>query len=224
MKEMRAEILAMQQQFDEDELNPYHNAEHAAEVADRLEVLLKKLNLEAWRADVLRVAALFHDFGHSGRTMRDANDGLTNEEYAAVQADAYAKQKGFSVYQRILLQGEIIGTTFGNAEVKPETYEEKTLAIADIGGFSKSWDKWIAESAAVLKETPLEARSKTIDEWLVGRAKFLDWATSRMTTEANVLWGKDLEIQKKCVAAAHTPGHERRRVVEELITPLLNQH
>lgn len=179
MQEMRQEIDLMLEAVDREVGNAYHNRHHAHEVAQRSLLLLDRLEIKVPVCDrqVVEIAALFHDYrvGHPDMRRKIAQEGLTAEEYAAIYADLYARKKGFSVYQRILLQGLIIGTSHGKNNVWPATDLEKVIALADIGGFSKPWPKWIQDCTGNMLEYTPEQRPKTLQQWALAEMAFLSY-------------------------------------------------
>jgi hypothetical protein len=188
--------------YDNVRRNRYHNAEHAEEVVMRTRGLVRRIKgFDSNDQKLMIIAAALHDLGHSGTTKRSAPDGLSNEEYTAALADQILSAHKFSVRQRVQMYGLIIGTTFGNPSVKPETKMEKVLSIADVGGFTKQWTQWVEESSFVLHETPVAERPATIEEWLHGRLKFLAWIESRLSElpEVEKYWRPYLEEKKQKV-------------------------
>ncbi len=222
-------ILEMQRrQYDDVRRNKYHNAEHASEVINRVKAIFARDNgIKPNVQRLIRIAAAFHDLGHSGKTLRKAADGLSNEEYAAVLADQWIVDTKIklSVNQRVKLYALIIGTTFGNHAIKPETKAEQILAIADIGGFVNSWEWWVKESALVLKEISKSQRPKTMEEWLNGRLAFLDHIDARLAAVKGFNHGyymKAAEKRKIVTELLAGRGAEYRDVIEKVIRPELN--
>ncbi len=192
-------VLHQRVAFDDVKRNRYHNAEHAEEVVMRTRGLVRRIKgFDANDQKLMLIAAALHDLGHSGTTLRQASDGLSNEEYTAVLADQILVAHKFSVRQRVQMYGLIMGTTFGNPSIKPETKMEKVLSIADVGGFTKPWTQWVEESSFVLHETPIAERPTTIEEWLQGRLKFLAWIESRLNElpEVAKYWRAHLEEKR----------------------------
>ncbi len=177
--------------------NPYHNSVHAFEVFDRTEALTSELLLSPGDTQLLLIAALFHDFDHCGTTIRKDGTGLTNEEVAASHADAFAQEIGLNLEQRKLLYQLIISTTYGDAQIIPVTKMEKILCFADISGFTKSLDEWLDETIRVLKEIPKQHWPKTIEEWVIKKIEFLDWAQKRAPAGIGAHWFGSLEEKLK---------------------------
>jgi hypothetical protein len=222
-KDIKNEVIGKLKEIDSVRKNPYHNAEHAIEVLGRARKLMEKIILPLSRRQIVELSALFHDYDHCGRTHRFEPDGLSNEEYACLHADKYAKSIGFSVHQRILVQGLIIGTTFGNPQIGPKTELEKLLAIADVGGFEKSFEKWIEDSANVLKEVPIEKRPASAVEWLNNALNFINWIKERITPEAQKYWGKGLEEKEKIISQLiQSPEGENMNIINSKVLPLIS--
>ena len=228
MKGIEDEFLARLEGIDAKEKHPYHNADHTREVLDRTkEILAFEPEIPAPEAQAAQFAALFHDFRHTGKTLRQAPDGLSNEQLASIIADHHAKAKGFSLSQRVLSRGIILGTTFGNPSIKPETRLERIVAMADIGGFRKPWDDWVEESARVLQEADPATRPKDLAAWLKGRKGFLTgFIRPRLEAlpPAKQAWEKELkdkeDIVDRLIAGDTGPDLEAvRKHIEPLLQP-----
>lgn len=213
-QEIRDRLVA----YDQKHPNAYHNSLHAESVLQRVKELIGLAQLSEYEAQTIRVSALFHDAEHSGAALRQ--DGWTNEEAAALAADQYLKDKGFSLYQRLLARGHIIGTRFPDGT--PFTPGERLLAIADVGGFKDSWAEGVQESARVLQEVSPQKRQQSLTDWLAGRKMFLQHVRLRMTPEAERLWGERFEervrIVDRLIADNNAPEMD---VVRKEIGPLL---
>ncbi|PJE75690.1 hypothetical protein COV04_03775 [Candidatus Uhrbacteria bacterium CG10_big_fil_rev_8_21_14_0_10_48_11] len=242
---MKEELFALQASADEGHKNPYHNEGHGRDVDKRFETLLATFDLPNWQRAAYRLIPATHDLYHSGEMKRVADDGLSNEEIAAVAGDGFAEEKGFSPYQRAILYGGNIGSTFGNPEVHPETTIEKVFALADVGGFTKTWDDWIEESGNVLAEQSAEKHITSPKEWLNSQQAFIEYCegllddvrketlgNNRMITVLSN-WGRHLEEKKRTVEtllglAAKEDGsetkHQRWSAVKEYILPFLNKN
>lgn len=213
-------------EFEKERKHFYHNSEHLTEVVGRTDSLLSKLSgIEAGQRQLILIAAAFHDFGHAGKTHREAEDGLTNEEFSALHADAFAESVGLSVRQRVELYALIIGTTFGNKDIKPETRSEKILAIADIGGFTKSWEGWVMESADVLMEEDDATWPKDTKEWLERRLLFIAHIQKRLDElpDVKALWQVHLDDKRTTVEALiQNPNDPRMRPVNDHVALILS--
>lgn len=227
-KAIEDEFLARLADIDAKEKHPYHNADHTKEVSDRTkEILAFEPGIAVPEAQAAQFAALFHDFRHTGKTLRQAPDGLSNEQLASIIADHHAKAKGFSLNQRVLIRGIILGTTFGNPNIKPETHLERIVAMADIGGFRKSWNDWVEESARVLQEADPATRPKDLAAWLKGRKGFLTgFIRPRLEAlpSAKQAWENELrekeDIVDRLIAGESGPDLDAvRKHIEPLLQP-----
>ena len=115
--------------------------------------LARAARLDPICAQILELAALFHDYGHAGNTYRQLvptalRSDLSNEEYSALRADEIVGER-LNVQQRVALQGLILATSFGQANLEripepiretayrpyqPTTKLEMLLAFADVAG------------------------------------------------------------------------------------------
>lgn len=176
-------------------LYPYHNVGHTREVIERVTELATHVTppLSAEDVDLITRAATFHDYGHCGQTIRQtcprevARRDLSNEEYAA----EVAAERLSSVYndgQLAQLRNLILATSFGQANpqfqfyrpYKPETLLEKTLALADIGGFINGFAAWVAESLRVLQEADMSGLPTDFESWQKGRRGFLGYIRGKL--------------------------------------------
>jgi hypothetical protein len=202
----RRHIIAQLVQKEKQEgRHSYHNINHALAVYGGVEELLtiKKMlgerriiqesSFAPYEEQVLYLAALFHDW-------------VSDEKESAIAFDRFLREKHFSLYQRILGQGLIMGTTYPRRnstqnnrkeqrDYTPQTDMEKILAIADLSGYKLSWEEWIDESGRVLQEGT--ARPKTLIEWMRNQMLFLEYVINRQTPESLVYWGLQLDEKKK---------------------------
>jgi hypothetical protein len=115
-----AAALHFQADFDSRQRNPYHNLEHAIMVYTRVNELLRRCDFPQSISQAIRFAAICHDLGHCGLTLRQnwphAKDGLSNEEFSVYLAESFTSTREFGWSLRILIKGLIIGTTFGNPQ------------------------------------------------------------------------------------------------------------
>jgi len=184
----------------------YHNTHHALDVYESVEELLmiKKLlgerkiiqegTFPPYEEQILYFAALFHDW-------------VSDEKESAIAFDRFLRERHFSLYQRILGQGLIMGTTYPRKNLPrkedkerdytPQTDMEKILAIADLSGYKRTWEEWIDESLRVLQEG--STRPKTLLEWLKNQFAFLQYVLSRQTPESLVAWGLQLDEKTRKV-------------------------
>lgn len=128
----------------------YHNFSHGCSVYAFTKFLLDLLSLEGDERHVTECGALLHDFGHCGSSIRQLvvpESQLSNEEYACCEIDTLVSEV-FSTGYRLLLQGIILGTSFGqnNRPVSDVLYRpyrsvtlwERIVALADVSvGFAE---------------------------------------------------------------------------------------
>lgn len=160
-------------------INTYHNPGHIQDVLDAVDLILKNLRICIPEREklLLRLAALFHDEKHPGYdTRRVPYRHLSDEEYAAIEADKVARPY-FTVPERKILQDLILATTtFGP---KAETYKaskvlEKIMVLADVFSFNEGFDTWLEKSAAVYQELKPDFRPQTVDDFKQKQLNFLD--------------------------------------------------
>ncbi len=178
----RLKISALSRIREECDVNPYHNSQHIELVLKTIDTIIQNLSekISQREATLLRLAALYHDFGHPGKTIRSTvnrdipRKDLSNEEYAALIADQDL-QNHLTAKERLDLQGLILATTFGQAEkpYKPTTKLERLLAFADIGNFIEGFDAWLINNRDVIKETDPEKRPKNMIEFIKTRLAFI---------------------------------------------------
>jgi len=147
-----------------------------------------------YEEQILYFAALFHDW-------------VSDEKESAIAFDRFLRKRHFSLYQRILGQGLIMGTTYPRKNLPrkedkerdytPQTDMEKILAIEDLSGYKRTWEEWIDESLRVLQEG--STRPKTLLEWLKNQFAFLQYVLSRQTPESLVAWGLQLDEKTRKV-------------------------
>lgn len=183
--------------------NPYHNKQHMEEVAQNIEELLNNLNdpnLFNNKQKLLIIeAALRHDDGHSGNTFRQevSGDNLSNEEYAValLKQDLQGKLEEDDLKY---IEGNILATTFGQNDMsklpkdsyfrsyKAETPSQKLLALADISGFTKGWEKYMDTSLLIFQESPKNI-PRNIDEWLMVQQRFISFYISPLLAKVEDL-------------------------------------
>ncbi|MBT6068507.1 HD domain-containing protein [Candidatus Peregrinibacteria bacterium] len=234
----------------DDPAHPYHNIPHTREVVENTKKLLALYEDEDGNplpkhiSQVVILAALFHDLEHCGKTIKQAESGLSNEQHAVLTADGILEAYGFSVWQRVLFQGLIIGTSFDdrtNEELpegmrpsdkpKPETRLEEIVAIADLaaGALSEDLEEFMGKTAAVFAEKDNSKKPTSVQDWLNKMCGFWGYLRSRFTPEAEQVWGgiadtrgAVLTLLKDDEGARKAPEHaEFMRLVHEKIVPVL---
>ena len=171
-------------------VNQYHNRQHTEQVIQCCEILAKSTKLSLEDQQLLILAALFHDFGHSGTRRRQHTDNvqrndISNEEFACIEADERLAEK-LSVLQRIELQGLILATSFGQQDpdisdpaekamilrhYAPHSKLEHILALADIGRFILGFKAYLNGSLFFIQEANLISLSFT--QWCQNEINFL---------------------------------------------------
>lgn len=233
MQKLLKEIADLLKKEDEKKHLPYHNSRHTLEgVLPRTQEALRVLQppVSIWEQQALQIAAGFHDYKHSGRAIRKADEemspeeadairaegGLSNEEVAANAADVFAKEKGLSVKQRVLIYGAIIGTTFGNPTIQPQTRLEKILAVADRAGYASTTnEEWMRESVNVLRERRVAERPQSMLDVLRGQEIFLERFSlfEQAPAELQEKWGDS--YREKLAHARGLREHLEQRGLEE---------
>jgi len=205
-----AELLIAQVLADLGDLkHPYHTRWHTEEVLLCFNLLVENAEVPV-NAYVGKMAALFHDHSHCGRTYRQLDDQITgsdlsNEEFAAFVADSFLKSD-LSVRERLELQGLILATSFGQAnaatlpnvpgvvlrrDYTPTTPTEKLLAFADIGRFMLGSSHHLNGALKMLEESGKIPES--FDAWLKGEKGFLGYVQMRFDQVKPLL--KDSGVQ-----------------------------
>lgn len=178
--------------------NKYHNKQHAEDVATNLQTLLANLentNLFSDKIKLLLVeCALRHDDGHSGNTFRQdvfsdddlISDDLSNEEYAVILLEEDFRGK-LNIEDINFMVAHILATSFGQNDIskfpknkehyyrsyEPKTDSQKLLALADVMGFNKGWDKWVEDSFCLYEESK-QSVPDNVDEWIKRQKNFVN--------------------------------------------------
>lgn len=173
-----------------DTANLYHNRHHTEQVIQCCKIMAKSTKLPPEDQQLLILAALFHDFGHSGTRLRQYTDhvqrtDISNEEFACIAADERLAKK-LSLSQRIELQGLILATSFGQQDpdisnpaekariqrnYAPYSKLEHILALADIGRFILGFEAYLDGSLSFLQESNLHSLRFT--QWCQNEINFL---------------------------------------------------
>lgn len=172
--------------------NAYHDAEHARQVIDRTEQLIKtsRVRVTRDRARSLFIAAAYHDAEHPGVARRPHPQNFSVEQHSAGLADAYAREHGLSLRQRVEANADIISTTFWDGKIKPFTQSEQILHLADLGGYMESLPEWLEQSLSVSTENAKAATKsdyvkawldepdfdKAVRQWIAGQGAFIKYA------------------------------------------------
>lgn len=152
--------------------NAYHNHEHTKDVERRFLELAEMLDLRPREIQLGRIAALFHDDGHCGDTIRqDSVRGsyISNEEYAAYVATENLKDlEGFTEDDITFVQSAILSTSFGQADPDhpyQRNYDahhpvESLLKFADVASFIDGADAAYEDSKKLQAEGVLPHMSQ----------------------------------------------------------------
>jgi hypothetical protein len=135
---------------------------------------------------------------------------MSNEEFAAKVADNHL-ESALSVRQRLVLQGLILSTSFGQANpanlpdvegvilqrnYTPKTDLEKLIAFADIGRFILGPNHHLDGSLKMLEE--LGNIPQSFDTWLAGEKGFLKYIQIRFDQIKTILGDEGVKfIQTK---------------------------
>lgn len=183
--------------------NPYHNYQtHFASVMDRTHLLLEMRSYPKIIKQAMLVAALGHDIGHPGSTLRknakkplqreELGTQVSNEWVSGCMVDNAIGIYGFSVGARLCIFSAIQATTFGDPTFRiPNHPLAHLIACADIAP-SVGVLEWFEQGILVLEETPIKERPRDYPDWLEGRRKFVEFIKSRMTPNAWIAWGTNL--------------------------------
>lgn len=157
----------------------YHNKKHAEEVVQNMRDLLNNLAKPDLFTDIEKAllveCAWRHDDGHAGHKDRQdiADDGLINEEYAVKLLNDELLVKLDAKYLEFM-EENILATAVGPGDQNNrETPAHKLLALADVGGFTKSFEEWVDDGMRLLDETP-----PVPFDWIAQREKFVDYLTT----------------------------------------------
>ena len=176
----------------------YHNVPHDFDVTENgmrsIREIIKTIKLPLSEIQIYILAHFAHDLGHCGRTLRQLDPetderiadkdryttGLSNEAHSVALTDQFLKAAGFSIRQRLVFQGMVMGTTFFDIKKAhlltpeekpiPHTLLERMLSINDLaaGTLMGSEDEFLDRSlAALFDEKPKKVWPKNIDEWIL---------------------------------------------------------
>ncbi|MDR3612649.1 MAG: hypothetical protein P4L53_03730 [Candidatus Obscuribacterales bacterium] len=221
--------------------NAYHNVKHSVTVFDRLDTVLAKTSYPAVVMQALQLAALAHDLAHPGATLRrdaiikpalpELGNDVSNERVSGLLLDQFLALRGVDVQIRAMAFVLIQATTFG-AAVEIHTDIERMLAIADIAP-SGSFIEWVYESLAVERESPVEKRPSSLEEWIVRRLAFTNFIQTRLLS-VGVEVGNRLpyriyttnlgEIRRVLFEVQQGVNPAMAKVLEAIVTPILSKH
>lgn len=145
--------------------NPYHNKEHILFVFSfsmfLFDLYKKELKLTNKDKHILGVAALFHDYNHSGGKLKDDE----NIELAIEGLKKFIKDNSI-----VINEDEIINiikcTEFPHKDIELNELQKIIRDADTVGGITSNWLNIICALSAELK--------KTLYEWIPFQIKFLD--------------------------------------------------
>lgn len=145
--------------------NDYHNNEHMINVFNNAMMLFEhykdEYNLITYHKLVLGLAALFHDFNHSGGELTDKE----NIELALVALKEFLKTINKSdLYDDI--KNIIIATEFPHLDIELDILQKIIRDADTMGGIIEGWQSVVSNLASEY--------NKSLEEFIPSQIKFLD--------------------------------------------------
>ena len=145
--------------------NDYHNTEHMMNVFNNSMLLFnhyeKEYGLEPYHKLVLGLAALFHDFNHSGGKLVDKE----NIKLALVALQEFLNEIGkLDLYDDI--ENIIIATEFPHLDMELDILQKIIRDADTMGGIIEGWQSVVSNLASEY--------NKTLVEFIPSQIKFLD--------------------------------------------------
>ena len=145
--------------------NDYHNTEHMINVFNNSMLLFnhyeKEYQLEPYHKLVLGLAALFHDFNHSGGKLVDKE----NIKLALVALQEFLNEMGkLDLYDDI--ENIIIATEFPHLDMELDILQKIIRDADTMGGIIEGWQSVVSNLASEY--------NKTLVEFIPSQIKFLD--------------------------------------------------
>ncbi len=133
----------------------YHNYNHTQRVVKHVKELIEAENLSVGEAEILELAAWFHDIGH-------IESSAGHEAIGASIAEEFLKNEGYLPERTVVVKKCIESTKMGAI---PETKLEKMLCDADFSHFAS---KNYGEVSDLLREElkQLEVKTYSDREWV----------------------------------------------------------
>ena len=148
-----------------DKLSPdyiYHNFNHTLRVVSNAELIAKKEEIDADDAEMVVLAAWFHDIGYIEGPDK-------HEQRSSVIAEDFLKENGYAVSKAATVAGLIRATELGT---DPNNHLEKIIKDADCSHFADA--NYIALSELLREEWRLTQKREFTDmEWAMGNRKML---------------------------------------------------
>jgi hypothetical protein len=177
--------------------HPYHNGNHTVAVMRRALTYVGAKSEYQEKLDLVKLAALFHDYEHIGKGIRQIvcpEDSRSNEEVAVQKFDSICGPK-LTLRQRLEAQGLILSTSFGQNNPAtlpprpelhllrpygPHTELENLFQFADIAGFDDEPYAFLVGGLGVTQEmvgvgNPLPG----YDQFIKGQLGFLGYLRVR---------------------------------------------
>lgn len=186
--------------------NSYHNRFHTEErVMPACEKYASEAGLSPRSSQKLAFGALFHDFGHIGRTHRQlvvAAEGshLSNEEFAGIHA-VTAAAAWFPKHECEEIRSLIHASTHGQNRLdelppehaamlyrpyKPETDLEKILVLADVSSFRWGTESYLRDGIHLIGESSLQRIPQDFAVFLERARTFLPFIEHRVDQAAHL--------------------------------------
>jgi hypothetical protein len=198
---------------------PYHSRTHIESVLARVERLAFHAGLDAYDTQILKLGALFHDYDHCGFTLRQVIQGgdWSNEEVSAYLTDLRVSSL-LTVRQRVILQGLILATAFGQRdeaglkekyptldlvrEYRPFTDLERLLAFADVNQLEGTDEERMRDDLSVLRESLRHAPAPSFERYVAGRAAFLAYLATKVADVKPLLSEEYGDHLERCLEIA----------------------
>lgn len=158
--------------------HPYHNTAHCVQVYNNVVEICQTLpELSKKEVELLSIAALFHDFNHSGGKLTDDK----NVEIALKEFKKYAVSKDFLEVDISFVQRVIEATQYPYVDIKQDIFTDIIRDADMLGSLSAGWMQVMFNLADEFK--------KSVEEFVPMQIKFHE------NMKLNTKFGK--EIQKK---------------------------
>jgi hypothetical protein len=146
--------------------NDYHNNEHMINVFNNAMMLFEhykdEYELSLYDKLILGLAALFHDFNHSGGRLKDSE----NIELALVSLKEFINTFTKYEYIRPAVEKIIIATEFPHLDIELDILQKIIRDADTMGGIIEGWQSVVSNLASEY--------NKTLKEFIPSQIKFLD--------------------------------------------------
>ncbi len=140
----------------------YHGIHHTQDVYHVVNQYIKRENIEAHEAKLLRIGALFHDIGF---TVSNEN----HEERGVEIAKKYMTEYGFPDKDIEVVKGLIMATKIPQS---PKNHLEEIICDADLDYLGRSDFQTISDQ--LFEELKAFSIIKTLNDWNQAQLKFLE--------------------------------------------------